>query len=342
MVSKKQGAKYGLIQPKQAAQPLKPSLAVFGDEDEPADYQRGGVARDVARQADKKRADAKVAAQQAAALADDPTVFDYDGVYDDLQQQRTQPKQSEKLERKSRYIEGLLDKAKERQREQDIVYERRLAKERQAEDHLFGDKDAFVTGAYKKKLQEDQMWLAEERVREEMEKREDVVKKGHMGDFYGNLMRNNVAFGTAGERAKPAAAQPVASAAAPESAQEAHAPAERDQHPAATPPAAARMQAVPEPSQAAEPVVDSLTGNEDDERERRPAQAQLSEPGVSPAAARSGPESAPAAAPAQQVAAEQVGADAAEETQPPAPTKEEKLMSARDRYLARKRKGPDS
>lgn len=60
LVSKKQGAKYGLIQPKQAAQPLKPSLAVFGDEDEPADYQRGGVARDVARQADKKRADAKV------------------------------------------------------------------------------------------------------------------------------------------------------------------------------------------------------------------------------------------------------------------------------------------
>lgn len=64
----------------------------------------------------------------------------------------------------------------------------RLAKERQAEDHLFGDKDAFVTGAYKKKLQEDQMWLAEERVREEMEKREDVVKKGHMGDFYGYVL----------------------------------------------------------------------------------------------------------------------------------------------------------
>jgi hypothetical protein len=61
---------------------------------------------------------------------------------------------------------------------------RRLAKEREAEDHLFGDKDKFVTAAYKKKLQEDQKWLAEERVREAAEKRDSVVSRGHMGDFY--------------------------------------------------------------------------------------------------------------------------------------------------------------
>ena len=60
----------------------------------------------------------------------------------------------------------------------------RLAKERQAEDHLFGDKDRFVTAAYKKKLEEDKKWLAEEKLREELEARDDVVKKGHMGDFY--------------------------------------------------------------------------------------------------------------------------------------------------------------
>ena len=60
----------------------------------------------------------------------------------------------------------------------------RLANERQAEDHLFGDKDRFVTSAYKRKLEEDKKWLAEEKLREELEAREDVVKKGHMGDFY--------------------------------------------------------------------------------------------------------------------------------------------------------------
>ena len=72
-----------------------------------------------------KHTPAQVAAQHAAALADNPSAFDYDGVYDTIQEQRVQPQQAEKLERKSRYIEGLLDKATERQREQDIVYERK-------------------------------------------------------------------------------------------------------------------------------------------------------------------------------------------------------------------------
>ena len=60
----------------------------------------------------------------------------------------------------------------------------RLAKEREVEDHLFGDKESFVTAAYKKKLEEDKKWLAEEAIREEQEKRDDVKKRGHMGDFY--------------------------------------------------------------------------------------------------------------------------------------------------------------
>eukprot|EP00891_Asterochloris_glomerata_P006464 jgi/Astpho2/6464/gw1.00096.39.1_t len=90
----------------------------------------------------------------------------------------------EKLERQSRYIENLKDKAKEREKEQGIVYERRLVKEREVEDHLFGDKEKFVTAAYKKKLQEDQQWLAEEKVREAKEAEYDVVKTGHMGNFY--------------------------------------------------------------------------------------------------------------------------------------------------------------
>ncbi len=60
----------------------------------------------------------------------------------------------------------------------------RLLKERAAEDHLFGDKDKFVTAAYKKKLEEDQKWLAAERIREARDAKADVVKAGHMGNFY--------------------------------------------------------------------------------------------------------------------------------------------------------------
>ena len=42
-----------------------------------------------------------------------------------LQDQKVRPAQQEKLERRSRYIENLKDKAKEREKEQGIVYERR-------------------------------------------------------------------------------------------------------------------------------------------------------------------------------------------------------------------------
>ena len=55
------------------------------------------------------------------------------------------------------------EKAEERKREQDVLFERQLAKERAAEDHLFGDKERFVTAAYKKKLAEQQQWKEEQK-----------------------------------------------------------------------------------------------------------------------------------------------------------------------------------
>jgi hypothetical protein len=74
----------------------------------------------------------------------------------------------------SKYIAQLKEKAEIRKREQDIIYERKLQKERSKEDHLFGDKDKFVTSAYRKKLEEQQKWLEEERIRQLREEKEDV------------------------------------------------------------------------------------------------------------------------------------------------------------------------
>lgn len=68
----------------------------------------------------------------------------------------------------------MIDKAKVREREHEIIYERKLAKERSKEDHLFADKDKFVTGAYKRKLAEQAKWLEEERLRQLREEKEDV------------------------------------------------------------------------------------------------------------------------------------------------------------------------
>ena len=67
----------------------------------------------------------QVAKLQSAALAEDPSIFDYDSHFDAQQQQREAKKPAAAQARKSRYIETLLDKNKERQKEQDIIYERR-------------------------------------------------------------------------------------------------------------------------------------------------------------------------------------------------------------------------
>ena len=101
------------------------------------------------------------------ALEADAAIFDYDGHFDGFQDSRKQKLKAaddERVERKSRYIESLIAKQKEREREQDIIYERRLLKEREKEDHLYGDKEKFVTAAYRKKLEEDRKWLEEEKI----------------------------------------------------------------------------------------------------------------------------------------------------------------------------------
>ena len=69
-----------------------------------------------------------------------------------------------------------MEKAKVRKQEQEIVYERKLLKERQQEDHLYGDKEKFVTTAYKKKLAELEKWNEEERLRQLREEAEEVTK----------------------------------------------------------------------------------------------------------------------------------------------------------------------
>ena len=130
---------------------------------------------------------AQAAELHKQALEADAAIFDYDGHFDGFQDSRKQKLRAaddERVERKSRYIESLIAKQKEREREQDIIYERRLLKEREKEDHLYGDKEKFVTAAYRKKLEEDRKWLEEEKIADAREAADDVTKKGDpSGEF---------------------------------------------------------------------------------------------------------------------------------------------------------------
>lgn len=187
--------KYGLQlrvpkaqQKQQQARPPIPKPAGFNDDDD------DDVEREISRQAAKNKSLKDVEQQHKKALEEDPSVFDYDGVYDDMKSKIVQPKAQDRQQRQPKYIQKLMDKAKQREREHEIVYERKLAKERSKDDHLYADKDKFVTSAYKRKLAEQAKWMEEQRLRELREERDDVTKKSDLTDFYFNLSKN-VAFG---------------------------------------------------------------------------------------------------------------------------------------------------
>ncbi|KAF7831294.1 nuclear speckle splicing regulatory protein 1-like [Senna tora] len=186
-------SKYGLnLRPAhQKKQPARPPLATpfgFNDDDE------NDVEREIARQASKNKALKEIEEQQKKALEEDPTVFDYDGVYDKMKEKVARPLVQDREERKPKYIQNLMKKAKEREQYRDIVYERKLAKERTKDDHLYSDKDKFITEAYRKKLAEREKQMELERLQELREERDDVMVKDFLLDFYTNLDKN-VAYG---------------------------------------------------------------------------------------------------------------------------------------------------
>eukprot|EP00958_Prasinococcus_capsulatus_P012134 scaffold1206_cov388-Prasinococcus_capsulatus_cf.AAC.34 len=177
--------KYGLsLNKKGAAKATKPLAAsAFGADEEEEDAEA-----EIARHAAKKKSKEKNEKQWAAAIETDPSVFDYDGVYDEMKKEKEEPLKQQRIDRKPRYISQLLKKAKEREFEMDIIYERQVAKERAADEHLYGDKEQFVTSAYKQKLQEREQWMAEEKQREVEEQRNDVTKRNDLSDLYRNLL----------------------------------------------------------------------------------------------------------------------------------------------------------
>jgi coiled-coil domain-containing protein 55 len=144
----------------------------------------------------------RAAAAAAAAATTNTDMYDYDGVYDSMHpvdtkdnnkpESSTDPHNQEKP--KSRYIEDLLKASKERQLQRELVMERRITKEQEAESQQaeYAGKEQFITAAYKRKLQERQVWLEQEKERDDKE--QNNMEKMGMAGFYSGL-QNNVALG---------------------------------------------------------------------------------------------------------------------------------------------------
>ncbi|KAF7477107.1 Hypothetical predicted protein [Marmota monax] len=128
------------------------------------------------------------------ALAEDSTVYEYDSIYDEMQEKKEEnnPKLLLGKDRKPKYIHNLLKAVELRKKEQEKRMEKKIQREREMEKGEFDDKEAFVTSAYKKKLQE----RAEEEEREKkaaaLEARLDVTKQKDLSGFYRHLLNQAV------------------------------------------------------------------------------------------------------------------------------------------------------
>ncbi|XP_029417289.1 nuclear speckle splicing regulatory protein 1 isoform X2 [Nannospalax galili] len=129
------------------------------------------------------------------ALAEDSTVYEYDSIYDEMQKKKEESNPTLLLgtkDRKPKYIHNLLKAVEIRKKEQEKRMEKKIQREREMEKGEFDDKEAFVTSAYKKKLQE----RAEEEEREKkaaaLEACLDVTKQKDLSGFYRHLLNQAV------------------------------------------------------------------------------------------------------------------------------------------------------
>ncbi|XP_003931505.1 nuclear speckle splicing regulatory protein 1 isoform X1 [Saimiri boliviensis] len=188
------GRQYGLILPKKTQQlhPVLQKPSVFGNDSD--DDDETSVSESLQREAAKKQAMKQTKLEIQKALAEDSTVYEYDSIYDEMQKKKVEnnPRLLLGKDRKPKYIHNLLKAVEIRKKEQEKRMEKKIQREREMEKGEFDDKEAFVTSAYKKKLQE----RAEEEEREKraaaLEACLDVTKQKDLSGFYRHLLNQAV------------------------------------------------------------------------------------------------------------------------------------------------------
>ncbi|KAI1127790.1 coiled-coil domain-containing protein 55-domain containing protein [Nemania abortiva] len=133
----------------------------------------------------------------------DPSIYDYDAVYDSLKPEKKATQ--EDIERKPKYMKNLIASAAVRKRDALIAEEKKIAREREEEGDEYAGTEKFVTEAYKKQQEENRRIEEEERKREEEELRKN--QGGGMTAFYKDLLdkgdrRHAEVLKAAEERAK--------------------------------------------------------------------------------------------------------------------------------------------
>lgn len=126
---------------------------------------------------------------QEKAIEEDPNIFQYDELYEDMDNKRKEEQIAKKKSQPQgpKYIKKLLETAEKRKKEYERRVERQVQKERDEEGEQFKDKESFVTSSYKKKLEEMQAAEEEEKRAEYLESIGDVQKQSNLDGFYRHL-----------------------------------------------------------------------------------------------------------------------------------------------------------
>ncbi|KAJ8736395.1 hypothetical protein PYW08_007051 [Mythimna loreyi] len=176
--------KYGLILADKKQKPtFQASRNVFGNDSESEEESSKKPA--FLGPSDNTTRQAKISQEQA--LIEDPTVYQYDEIYEEMASKKEKEKVKTKVEKKPQYIENLMKAANKRKIENERRIERQVQKEREKEGDEFQDKEVFVTSAYKKKLEEMRLEEEKEKREEYLENIGDVTKQKDLGGFYRHL-----------------------------------------------------------------------------------------------------------------------------------------------------------
>ncbi|XP_065092099.1 nuclear speckle splicing regulatory protein 1 [Ochlerotatus camptorhynchus] len=183
---------YGLIDPKANKTKITKHAAFESDSDSESSDPKKSVNLELGES--QKR---QVKAVQAKVLAEDPTIYQYDELYDDMDNKRKESKADKsKEERKPKYIGKLLETADKRKKEQERRIERQVQKEREEEGEMYKDKESFVTSAYRAKLEEMKKAEEDEKREEYLENIGDVTKQSDLGGFYRHIYSQKMREGS--------------------------------------------------------------------------------------------------------------------------------------------------
>lgn len=165
---------------------------VFGDDNSDEDDGTDWVKKALRAEGEKHKMKKQTKLDIQKALNEDPTIFQYDEVYDDLERARCQSESNKQKVKKPKYIENLLKTAEQRKKEQEHRIERMVQKEREAEGEMYADKESFVTSAYRAKLEEFKQMEEEDARMSRLEAIADVTKQEDMSGFYRHLYKQTV------------------------------------------------------------------------------------------------------------------------------------------------------